>query len=218
MKTKAEDFKVFWDDAYIVHHLTDKPEPLKNMMEACANAGHPDRVLMFCSTSKISFSGSGVAAMAASENNLRHLAKSLGVQTIGPDKINQLRHVRFFGDLSGIHEHMQRHAAIIKPKFDAVLNKLESELGGSGMAEWTKPIGGYFISLNTLDGCALKVVQRAAEAGVTLTKAGATFPYGRDPRDRNIRIAPTFPSLADLHTAMDVLCLSIKLVSIEMSR
>ncbi|MCC2685361.1 MAG: aminotransferase [Paenibacillaceae bacterium] len=218
MKTKAGDFKVIWDDAYIVHHLTDKPEPLKNMMEACESAGHPDRVLMFCSTSKISFSGSGVAAMAASENNLRQLAESLGVQTIGPDKINQLRHVRFFGDLAGIHAHMQRHAAIIKPKFDAVLNKLESDLGGSGMAEWTTPIGGYFISLNTLDGCAREVVQRAAEVGVTLTKAGATFPYGRDPRDRNIRIAPTFPSLADVHAAMDVLCLCIKLVSVEMSR
>lgn len=214
MRTKASDFTIFWDDAYTVHHLTDEPDPLKPILAACKAAGHPNRVYLFCSTSKITFPGSGVAAMASSEANVSHIRKHLSAQTIGPDKINQLRHVRFLRDIDHIEAHMKRHAAIIKPKFDRVLHKLEASLGGKQIAWWNKPNGGYFISLNTLDGCATEVVRMAAEAGVTLTKAGATFPYGKDPRNRNIRIAPTFPKLEELETAIDILCLCIQLVSL----
>lgn len=214
MRTKASDFTIFWDDAYTVHHLTDEPDPLKPILAACKAAGHPNRVYLFCSTSKITFPGSGVAAMASSEANVSHIRKHLSAQTIGPDKINQLRHVRFLRDIDHIEAHMKRHAAIIKPKFDRVLHKLEASLGGKQIAWWNKPNGGYFISLNTLDGCATEVVRMAAEAGVTLTKAGATFPYGKDPRNRNIRIAPTFPKLEELGTAIDILCLCIQLVSL----
>lgn len=217
MKTKANDFRIFWDDAYTVHHLS-KPDPLKNILTACKTAGNADRVYMFSSTSKITFPGSGIAVMAASEENINHIRKLISVQTIGPDKINQLRHVRFLKNMDHLTVHMDKHAAIIKPKFDIVLNKLESELGGKNIASWNQPNGGYFISLNTLDGCAIDVVNMAAEAGVTLTKAGATFPYGKDPRNRNIRVAPTFPSIEELETAIDVLCLCIQLVSIQKIR
>jgi DNA-binding transcriptional MocR family regulator len=215
MPTKAGDFRIIWDDAYIVHHLTEQPDLLKNMLTACKEAGNPDRVFIFASTSKISFPGSGISVMAASVNNLGLIRKQLSIQTIGPDKINQLRHVRFFPDLEHIQEHMDKHAAIIKPKFDSVLSKLEKELGNKQIAAWNKPNGGYFISLNTLDGCARAVVSMATEAGVTLTQAGATYPYGKDPRDRNIRIAPTFPSLPELETAIEVLCLCVQIVSIN---
>ncbi|NOU97180.1 aminotransferase class I/II-fold pyridoxal phosphate-dependent enzyme [Paenibacillus sp. LMG 31456] len=215
METKAEDFTIFWDDAYTVHHLTDNPDRLKNMLAACKAAGNPDRVLIFSSTSKISFSGSGISVMAGSENNLNYFRKQLAVQSIGPDKINQLRHVRFFKDTDHIKAHMEKHAAIIKPKFDTVFSILEAGLSGRQIAEWNKPNGGYFISLNTLDGCAREVVSMASEAGVTLTKAGATFPYGKDPRNRNIRIAPTFPTPAELKTAIEILCLCVQLVSIR---
>ncbi|MEK3915163.1 aminotransferase class I/II-fold pyridoxal phosphate-dependent enzyme [Paenibacillus sp. FSL H7-0331] len=218
MPAKAADFRIFWDDAYMVHHLTDRPDPLKNMLAACKAAGNADRVFVFASTSKITFPGSGVAVMAANVANVGYIRKQLSIQTIGPDKINQLRHVRFFPDLEQIAAHMNRHAAIIKPKFDTVLNKLEAELGGKQLASWKKPGGGYFISLNTLDGCAQAVISLAAEAGVTLTQAGATYPYGKDPNDRNIRIAPTFPSLEELETAIEVLCLCIQLVSIRKLR
>ncbi|CAG7633922.1 aminotransferase class I/II-fold pyridoxal phosphate-dependent enzyme [Paenibacillus allorhizosphaerae] len=215
MHTEASDFTIFWDDAYTVHHLTNEPDPLKNILAACKTAGHPNRVYMFCSTSKITFPGSGVAALASSEANVSHIRKQISAQTIGPDKINQLRHVRFLQNIDHIHAHMKKHADIIKPKFDMVLHKLETALGGKNIAWWNKPNGGYFISLNTLDDCAAEVVQMAAEAGVTLTKAGATFPYGKDPRNRNIRIAPTFPSLEELEAAIDILCLCIQLVSIK---
>ncbi|WP_083484895.1 aminotransferase class I/II-fold pyridoxal phosphate-dependent enzyme [Paenibacillus ihumii] len=215
MDTKAEDFRIFWDDAYTVHHLTEDHEPLKNILTACKEAGHPDRAFIFGSTSKITFPGAGVAVLAASENNLNFMRKQVAVQTIGPDKVNQLRHVLFLKDMDHLHMHMRKHAAIIKPKFDLVLNKLEAELGGQHIASWSKPKGGYFISLNTLDGCAQEVVNMAAKAGVTLTKAGATFPYGRDPRDRNIRIAPTYPSLKELETAIDVLCLCVQMSSVR---
>jgi DNA-binding transcriptional MocR family regulator len=216
MPAKAADFRIFWDDAYTVHHLTDRPDRLRNMMDACRQAGHPDRVFVFCSTSKITFPGSGVAAMAASEANLAAIRKQLSVQTIGPDKLNQLRHTRFFPDMEAILAHMEKHAAIIRPKFELVLSLLAAELGGKDIASWHSPHGGYFISLNTEDGCAGKVVSMAAAAGVTLTKAGATYPYGRDPRDRNIRIAPTFPSLDELRTAIEVLCVCVQLASIEL--
>lgn len=214
MNTKARDFRIFWDDAYTVHHLT-KPDQLKNILAACKAAGNPDRVYMFSSTSKITFPGSGIAVLASSEENLNFIRKQISIQTIGPDKINQLRHVRFLKNIDNLKVHMEKHAAIIEPKFDMVLNKLESELSGKNIASWNKPNGGYFISLNTLDGCAKDVVNMAAEVGVTLTKAGATFPYGKDPRNRNIRIAPTFPSVKELETAIEVLCLCVQLVSIK---
>ncbi|WP_425452249.1 aminotransferase class I/II-fold pyridoxal phosphate-dependent enzyme [Paenibacillus sambharensis] len=215
MKAKAPDFRIFWDDAYCVHHLTDEPAELANMLEACREAGNPDRVLMFASTSKVTFPGSGVAVMAASERNLETIRKQVSFQTIGPDKINQLRHVRYFPDKDALHEHMRKHAAIVAPKFDAVLQILDEELGGREIADWKAPKGGYFISLNTIDGCAREVVRLAGEAGITLTKAGATYPYGNDPRDRNIRIAPTYPTLEELKKAMRVLCICVKLASIR---
>ncbi|CAM3241330.1 aminotransferase class I/II-fold pyridoxal phosphate-dependent enzyme [Sporolactobacillus spathodeae] len=215
METKAADFKIFWDDAYTVHHLTDNPPHLKNILQACSKAGHADRVFIFASTSKVTFPGSGVAAMAASEANIKFILDQLSVQMIGPDKINQLRHVRFLKNLDHINEHMKKHAKLIKPKFDLVLHELEAQLGDQRIASWSNPKGGYFISLNTLDGCAAEVVKRAAAVGVKLTKAGATFPYGKDPKDRNIRIAPTFPSLAELKMAIDVLCLCVQMVSVE---
>lgn len=215
MKTKAGDFRIFWDDAYAVHHLTDRPASLKNILTACKEAGNPNRVFLFGSTSKISFSGSGVAMMASSQGNLDWTRKLLAAETIGPDKINQLRHVRFFKNLDGIMEHMARHAAILRPKFERVLDILDSELGGKSIASWSRPQGGYFISLNTLDGCAKAVVEMAADAGVVLTKAGATYPYGIDPRDRNIRLAPSYPSMEELTTAIQVLCLCVQLVSIN---
>jgi DNA-binding transcriptional MocR family regulator len=215
MPAKAADFRIFWDDAYTVHHLTDRPDRLRNMMDACRRAGHPDRVFMFCSTSKITFPGSGVAALAASEANLAAIRGQLSAQTIGPDKLNQLRHTRFFPDMKAIRAHMEKHAAIIRPKFELVLSLLAAELGDKDIASWHSPHGGYFISLNTEDGCAKKVVGMAAGAGVTLTKAGATYPYGRDPHDRNIRIAPTYPGLDELRTAIEVLCVCVQLASIE---
>ncbi|GIN89451.1 putative aminotransferase [Siminovitchia terrae] len=213
MQTKATDFKIFWDDAYTVHHLTEQPPVLKNILKECKEEGHPNRVFMFTSTSKITFPGSGIAAMAASEENINFIKKQLSVQTIGPDKINQLRHVLFLQDLENITLHMKKHAEIIKPKFDMVLNILESELGRYNIASWSKPKGGYFISLNTLDGCATEVVKLASDVGVSLTQAGATYPYGKDPRDRNIRIAPTFPTLAELQTAIEIVCLCVLLAS-----
>ncbi|MCK9862134.1 aminotransferase class I/II-fold pyridoxal phosphate-dependent enzyme [Paenibacillus sp. ATY16] len=215
MKTKARDFRIFWDDAYTVHHLTDKPDQLKNILAACKTAGYPNRVYMFSSTSKITFPGSGVAMIASSEENVNAIKKQLGIQTIGPDKINQLQHVRFLRSLDNLNVHMKKQAAIIKPKFDLVLHQLEVDLGGKNIAEWNKPNGGYFISLNTLDGCAKEVVNMAAQIGVTLTNAGATYPYGKDPRDRNIRIAPTFPSIQELELAIKVLCVCVQLISIK---
>ncbi|QYR20234.1 aminotransferase class I/II-fold pyridoxal phosphate-dependent enzyme [Paenibacillus sp. sptzw28] len=215
MQTKERDFRVFWDDAYTVHHLTDKPDHLKNILSACKEAGNPDRVFIFTSTSKVTFPGAGVAAMAASVENINYIRKQIAVQTIGPDKINQLRHFRFLKDIDHLRSHMEKHAAIIRPKFEMVLNKLDSELGGKNIATWNKPNGGYFISLNTLDSCAKIVVKMAADAGVTLTPAGATFPYGKDLRDRNIRIAPTFPSLKELEKSIEILCVCIQLASIN---
>lgn len=215
MKTKAPDFRIFWDNAYAVHHLTERPDHLKNILTACKEAGNPDRVLMFSSTSKISLAGAGLSLVAGSKNNINWLTKQIGIQTIGPDKLNQLRHVRFFKNFAGIEAQMKKHASIIRPKFDQVFKIFEAELGGKKYAEWTKPNGGYFISLNTLEGCAKKVVSMAAEAGVVLTGAGATYPYGKDPLDRNIRIAPTFPSLAELGKAMEIVAVCVQLVSIE---
>jgi DNA-binding transcriptional MocR family regulator len=215
LKPKAKDFRIFWDNAYTVHHLTDTPDMLLNILDCCKRAGNPDMVYIFASTSKVSFAGAGVAMMGASEANIGFIKKQLSIQTIGPDKINQLRHVKYFKDMDGITQHMKKQAAIIKPKFDAVDEILSRELGGLGAADWTKPNGGYFMSFNTMDGCAKAVVAKAREAGVTLTDAGATYPYKKDPRDRNIRIAPTYPSMEELRTAIEVLCVCVKLVESE---
>ena len=215
MRAKAPDFRIFWDNAYAVHHLGDGPAPLADILKACRAAGHPERVLIFGSTSKISIAGGGLAFMAGSAAAMEWARGHLGFQTIGPDKLNQLRHVRFFGDLGGIERHMQRHAAILKPKFDAVQEVLARELSGKGVAEWTRPLGGYFTSVDTWDGCALRVIGMAADAGVKLTPAGSTYPNKKDPRDRNIRIAPSFPPLADIRRAMEVLAVCIELVSLE---
>jgi aspartate/methionine/tyrosine aminotransferase len=215
MKTKAKDFRIFWDNAYAVHHLTDRGDRLKNILETCKIAGNEDRVYIYTSTSKISFPGAGIAAMAASKANVSSIKKQLSVQTIGPDKMNQLRHVKFFKNMENLERHMKKHAEIIGPKFTAVLEILDRKLGGKDIAEWNKPNGGYFISLNTLDGCAKKVVAMAAEAGVVMTPAGATFPYGNDPRDRNIRIAPTLPSIDELRNAIEIFCICIQIASID---
>jgi DNA-binding transcriptional MocR family regulator len=190
-------------------------DELKNMLSACKEAGHPDRILLFGSTSKISFAGSGVAMMAGSKRNIDFILSKMQFQTIGPNKLNQLRHVLFFKDMAGIEAHMQKHAAILKPKFDAVIDVLDRELGGSGTASWSRPNGGYFISIDTHPGCARDVIAKAAAAGVKLTPAGATFPYGKDPKDRNIRIAPSFPSTVDVKTAMELVAICIQLVSID---
>ncbi len=215
MKCAASDFRIFWDNAYAVHHLSDNKDKLKNILAACKDAGNEDRVYIFGSTSKVSFAGAGVGMMGASKSNVENLVKSISMQTIGPDKLNQLRHLRFFKDMAGIEAHMKRHAEIIKPKFDAVLEILESELGGKGIATWTNPNGGYFISLDVPNGCAKKVVTMAADAGVKLTAAGATFPYKKDLSDSNIRIAPTLPSLDEIKTAMEIVCTCILLADIE---
>ena len=215
MRTKAADFRIFWDNAYAVHHLTDHPRPLKNIMTACQDAGYPDRVFIFGSTSKITFAGAGLAMMAASTANVELIKKQISIQTIGPDKMNQLRHVLFLRDMQGIQAIMAKHAAILKPKFDAVQEVLQRELGDKGIATWTRPEGGYFVSLDTMDGCARAVVEMAGRAGVKFTPAGATFPYRKDPRDRNIRIAPSFPPLGDIYPAMELLAICIQLVSLE---
>jgi DNA-binding transcriptional MocR family regulator len=217
MKARARDFRIFWDNAYTVHHLTDTPDRLSNMLDACKRAGNPERVLIFGSTSKVSFAGAGLAMLAGSQKNVEFVKQQMAVQTIGPDKLNQLRHVRFFGDLAGIEAHMKKHAAILKPRFDAALDIFEKELD-QGIAKWSRPNGGYFISLNTLDGCAKAVVRMAAEAGVKLTSAGATFPYRRDPRDRNIRIAPSFPSIEEIRLAMELVSVCIRLASMDRLR
>ncbi len=215
MKIKADDFRIFWDNAYVVHHLTDKPDKLLNIMQACKDAGNPDRVFMFASTSKVTFPGAGIAVMAASENNIAFIKKQLGIRTIGPDKINQLKHVAFLKDMKGIESHMKKHAEILKPKFDMVLDILESELGGKDISWWNKPRGGYFISLDTLPGCAREALSMASNAGVIMTSAGATYPYGKDPQDRNIRIAPTLPPVSELKKAMELLCVCVQIASVK---
>lgn len=215
MPTAAADFRIFWDNAYAYHHLGSGPARLADILSACRKAENPDRALLFGSTSKISFAGGGLAFMAGSKTSMGWARHHLGFQTIGPDKLNQLRHLRFFREMDGIAGHMQRHAAILKPKFDVVQEVLAGELGGKGIAEWTRPTGGYFISINTHDGCARRVIQLAAEAGVKLTPAGSTYPYRKDPCDRNIRIAPSFPAVADIRTATEVLAVSLELAWLE---
>lgn len=215
MPAAATDFRIFWDNAYAVHHLYETPEPLANVLEACRVAGHPERVYVFGSTSKVSFAGGGVAALAASRANVEHIKRALNTEMIGPDKLNQLRHVRFFRDMAGIEAHMHRHARILRPKFEAVQEVLGRELDGGAVARWSRPRGGYFVSVDTPDGCAQATVALAAAAGVRLTPAGATFPGGVDPRDRNIRIAPSFPPVEDVRTAMELLGICIRMAAID---
>lgn len=216
LKPAAKDFRLYWDNAYSVHHLyADKQDFCLEILAECEKAGNPDMVYKFTSTSKISFPGSGVAAVATSKNNIADITKQMNLQTIGHDKLNQLRHVRFFKNLDGVHAHMMKHANIMRPKFEAVLDVLEKELGGLGIASWNKPLGGYFISFDALNGCAKAIVAKAKEAGVIMTGAGATYPYGKDPQDSNIRIAPSFPSPEDLAVAADLFVLCVKLVSID---
>ncbi len=215
MKAAAADFRLLWDNAYAVHDLYAEGDKLANILTACAEAGNPDRAIVFGSTSKISFAGAGVAALASSPANIADVKKHSAIQTIGPDKINQLRHVRFFKDYAGVVAHMQKHAELLRPKFEAVVSTFESELGGKGVATWTKPHGGYFVSLDTLDGCAAEVVRLADAAGVKLTAAGATFPHGKDPRDRNIRVAPSMPPLSQVKTAMEVVTVCVLLASLK---
>ncbi|MCU6746365.1 aminotransferase [Faecalicatena acetigenes] len=216
LQPAAEDFRIYWDNAYCVHHLyEDKQDQILEILEECKKAGRPDMVYKFSSTSKISFPGAGIAALAASEANLKDVKNTMKMQTIGHDKINQLRHVRFFKDLDGIHAHMKKHAEIIRPKFEAVLSALERELGDLEIGRWIAPRGGYFISFEAMDGCAKAIVAKAKEAGLVMTEAGATYPYGKDPHDSNIRIAPTYPTLEELKEAAEIFVLSVKLVSAE---
>ncbi len=215
MPTAANDFCIMWDNAYAEHPLLEKPAQIKNILDACAAAGHADRVLVFGSTSKISFAGAGVSALAASTSNITKIKTNLAIQTIGPDKLNQLRHLKFFGDVAGLRSHMQKHAAILKPKFAAVEAVLNRVLAGTGCASWSKPEGGYFVSLDAVPGCAKKIIAMAADAGVKMTAAGAAFPYQKDPNDSNIRIAPSFPSLVDVEQAMDILACCIQLVVVQ---
>ena len=216
LKPAAKDFRIYWDNAYTIHHLyEDQQDYLIEILMACKQEGNPDMVYKFCSTSKISFPGSGIAAIAASTANLADIRKQMTIQTIGHDKVNQLRHARFFGDIHGIVEHMKKHADILRPKFEAVIDGLEKELGGLEIGSWIKPRGGYFISFDALEGCAKAIVAKAKEAGVVMTGAGATFPYGKDPKDSNIRIAPSFPTPEELALATEIFVLSVKLVSID---
>ncbi|MBQ4558903.1 MAG: aminotransferase [Tyzzerella sp.] len=216
LKPAAKDFRIYWDNAYTIHHLyEDKQDYLIEILMACKQEGNPDMVYKFCSTSKISFPGSGIAAIAASTANLADIRKQMTIQTIGHDKVNQLRHARFFGDIHGVVEHMKKHADILRPKFEAVLDGLEKELGGLEIGNWIRPRGGYFISFDALEGCAKAIVAKAKEAGVVMTGAGATFPYGKDPKDSNIRIAPSFPTPEELALATEIFVLSVKLVSID---
>lgn len=216
LKPAAKDFRIYWDNAYGIHHLyDDKQDYLPEILLECKKAGNPDMVYKFCSTSKVSFPGSGIAAIAASRDNLVEIKKQMTIQTIGHDKLNQLRHVRFYKDIHGMVEHMKKHADILRPKFEAVLDVLERELGGLEIGSWIRPRGGYFISFDALPGCAKAIVAKAKEAGVVMTKAGATFPYGKDPQDSNIRIAPSFPTPEELAMAAEIFVLSVKLVSID---
>lgn len=216
LKPSAEDFRIYWDNAYCIHHLYDEiQDEVLNILDECEKAGNPDMVYIFSSTSKISFPGSGISAIAASLENIESIKKQMSIQTIGHDKINQLRHSRFFGNIEGLQKHMKRHAELLRPKFEAVLDTLEKELAGLGIGSWIKPRGGYFISFNSLPGCAKEIVAKCKHLGVVLTDAGATFPYGKDPEDSNIRIAPTFPTPEEMAQAAEVFVLCVKLTSVE---
>jgi len=218
LRPAAEDFRIYWDNAYAIHHIYEEKErqdELLDILTECEKAGNPDMVYEFASTSKVTYAGGGISAVATSPANLDWIKKSMTVQTIGFDKVNQLRHVRFFKDFEGVKKHMMKHAASMRPKFRAVIEVLEKELGGLGIGSWTDPNGGYFISFDAMPGCAKAIVAKCKEAGVVLTGAGATFPYGKDPEDKNIRIAPSFPSPEEMAQATDLFVLCVKLVSVE---
>lgn len=216
LKPAAEDFRIFWDNAYCIHHIyEDKQDTILNILEECEKAGNPNMVYIFASTSKISFPGSGVAAIATSLENIEFIKKQMTVQTIGHDKINQLRHVRFFKDIDGLKAHMKLHADLLRPKFEAVLNILDEELSGLEIGTWIKPRGGYFISFDSMPGCAKAIVDKCKALGVVLTGAGATYPYGKDPLDSNIRIAPSFPTPEEMLEATKIFVLCVKLASVE---
>lgn len=216
LKPAAEDFRIYWDNAYTIHHLYNgKEAELLEILEECKKAGNPDMVFKFCSTSKVTFPGSGIAALAASENNLAFVKKIITIQTIGHDKLNQLRHVRYFKNIDGMKAHMKKHAAIVRPKFELVVDVLKKELEALEIGTWTNPNGGYFISFNSLPGCAKRIVAMCKDAGVTLTGAGAAYPYKKDPEDSNIRIAPTYPSIEELAKALEVFVICVKLASVE---
>lgn len=211
----ASDFRIFWDNAYCVHHLTDTPDHLMNLMAELKKVGKENMLFIFGSTSKISFPGAGVAMMAASLENIKQIKSILTFQTIGYDKMNMMRHVKYFKDMDGIKEHMKKHRAIIEPKFKTVLHDLETKIAPLGIGSWKTPNGGYFVSFDSMPGCAKRIVSLCKEAGVVMTGAGATFPYGLDPEDKNIRIAPTFPPVNELEKAMELFCIAVKLASAE---
>ena len=216
LKPAAKDFRIYWDNAYVIHHLyEDNQVEIPDIISECEKAGNPNLVYEFASTSKVSFPGSGIAAMAASAENLTDVKKQMTIQTIGYDKLNQLRHVAYFKNIDGLKAHMKKHADAMRPKFEAVLKVLDEELTGAEIGSWVKPLGGYFISFDAMEGCAKKIVAKCKEAGVTLTNAGATFPYGKDPKDSNIRIAPSFPSVEEMEAASKIFVLCVKLVSID---
>lgn len=215
MTTKEPDFAILWDNAYLVHHLTDVHKTAKNILTVCKRAGNANRVWMFCSTSKITFPGAGVSALAASKENIALIANELSYQTIGYDKLNQMRHVKFLQDPDQVAVHMAKHAAILKPKFDLIKEKLHERFDGKALVEWTEPAGGYFVHLTTLEGCATKIVEALDKIGVKVTTAGATYPYGKNPKDNSIRLAPTSVALPDLSQAMDAIGLCIELISLK---
>lgn len=218
LKPAAEDFRIFWDNAYVIHHLyeeADKQMKILDIISECEKAGNPDMVYEFASTSKVSFSGGGISAVATSAKNMEWFIKSMTIQTIGYDKLNQLRHVKYYKDINGLNAHMMKHAASIRPKFQAVLDKLEKELDGLEIGSWLEPMGGYFISFDAMEGCAKAIVAKCKEAGVIMTGAGATYPYKKDPKDSNIRIAPTLPTPEELAAATEIFVLCVKLVSVE---
>lgn len=215
LSPKADDFRIFWDNAYCVHHINDNHDELLNILTECENAGNPDMIYEFISTSKITFSGGGIAAIATSQKNLAFIKKVVTIQTIGFDKINQLRHARYFKNASGVVAHMEKHRELIAPKFEAVATALDAEITSRGIGSFTKPNGGYFISFDSISGCATRIYELCKNAGVILTPAGAPFPYGKDPDDKNIRISPTFPPVSELNDAMELFCISVRMASLE---
>lgn len=216
LKPAAKDFRIYWDNAYCVHHLyPDHPDHVLDILTECEKAGNPDMVYKFGSTAKVTFPGAGISGIATSKANIEDIKKQMNNQLISHDKLNQLRHVRFLKDAEGIKAHMAKHAALLRPKFEAVDEILNRELAGLEVGTWTKPNGGYFVSFDALDGCAKAIVAKCKEAGVVMTGAGATYPYGKDPKDSNIRIAPSFPTLDELKMAAEIFCVCVKLVSAE---
>ncbi len=215
MKPAAKDFRIMWDNAYAIHDLYDKGDKLLNIYDECVKNGTQDNIIMFTSSSKITFPGAGVAAEAASDYNVALLKKRMSFQTIGPDKLNQLRHARMFPNFDALKKHMKKHAKILRPKFDAVINELNAQLKDKGIANWTNPLGGYFVSLNVMYGCAKRVEELCAQAGLKLTSVGATFPYGMDPDNSNIRIAPSYPSVDDVKSASQILCCAVRYAALE---